>query len=323
MEGATSSVAEGRLELRPQAITLENSEARLRNAYLRQICYIYYGKSKEVDGKKTLSDIEYVVNLYRYFSIIKQNSQEQKIDITALKGETAIDGHLAEEIKGIKDNELTYNSITELIKNSLYSSLKNFLDANWEKIIEKGKLPYGISRTTLESFLTIYFEVLGFNLSYISEGDSKTDFLQKLRALITYLGNSSSFKNKADGYLNQLSISSALVPLNKPDSALVLHSSEVEKIETAKETIIGFLRENKPDNNARMLSDIDSFSNPSILEIAELIKITSLEDLLSNPLFKANLGKTVENKTVAFILATKLIELGFPNSNLAVTQKNE
>lgn len=300
------------------------SEERLRDAYLRQICHIYYDKSSVVDGVRKLKSIEDIVDLNKYLSIIQSASNSlQDIDITALQNRShnGIDTNFATKIKEIKETTLAYTSVQELIKNSLFNSLKDFLDANFDRI--KDKKNFGISITTLKSFLDIYFKVLGFNLDYISEGDSKADFLEKLRGLLSYLVTRyNNYENTAGRYLEELQKNLAIVPTQSSDRAIIPYRPGSVEILRMESDIKKFITDNGSLLTAEISAGIEAFDSKLVLEIAELIKITSFEDLLANPFFKANLGKTVENNTVAFILATKLIEVVLPGSNLTVTQKN-
>lgn len=304
------------------------SEGRLRDAYLRQICHIYYDKSRVVDGVRKLKSIEDIVDLNKYLSIIQSfpvaSDSQQEINITALKSRSqdGIDTNFAKKIMEITETTLAYKSVEELIKNSLYNSLKDFLDANIDRI--KAHKIFGISKTTLESFLAIYFKVLGFNLDYISEGDSKTDFLAKLRACLLILSASSNSDNEtARKYLINLQTMLAIEPTQSPDKAIIPYQPRPVEILRMKLDIKKFITDNGSLLTAEISAGIEAFDLKLVIVIAELIKISSLNALLENPFYKANFGKQVQNQTIAFILAIKLIELGLPGSDLTVAKKAE
>lgn len=370
MNTTAGTSLEERVDIQPAAtqdnLAVEDrmqSPERLRDAYLRQICYIYSQAKENSDQLKT---IENVVDLDSYLSIFKNLvSSVSSIDIASLKRRTAelakkaddgrIDSTLANNIAGLTDATLEFSSLDDLISRSLVDLLQDFLKSNIDRIKLNGNKLLSVPNVTIEKFLAIFYKYWEKNPNFLDNITDKQDFFSKLRLLIDSLSvnqptNSLFWKIKARLQTGLESVQppvaadtpdtsgrsavsetstglgvepvvSSLVPYKQPDSAIELHSSEVKKIETAKEEIKSFLRENAPYSNARMLSDIDSFSTPSILEIAELIRIKDIDELISNVLYKKLLGKKDANSTIASICAMMAIKVMFPSARLTLADK--
>lgn len=339
-----------------------SSEERLRDAYLRQICYIY---SQAKENRDKLKTIENLVDLVSYLSIIKpQVSPETSIDIGSLKqrtnviasGPKSIDSTLAKNIASLSDTTLEFSKIDDLISRSLVDLLQDFLKSNIDRLKPTGAKSLSVPNVIIEKFLAIFYKFWEENPEFLDSITNRKDFFSQLMLLINWLiTNHSTDSGPLEKIIKKLqensapvqqpeatnntdvsgrspgseastsgqdkSVSMALVPYTKQESALVLHSSEVKKIETAKEEIKSFLSENAPYSSARMISDIDSFSTPSILEIAELIRIKDIDELISNVLYKKLLGKKDANSTIASICAVMAIKVMFPSARLTLADK--